>query len=210
MGYSIGHWTSFLAVALALNLAPGPDLAFILGHTLSRGRGAGLVAMLGIWAGALGHVALAAAGLSAVVATSAATFSVVKWVGAAYLVWLGLAALRGGGGPSPGGRSTSTAGLWAVFRRGVLIDLLNPKVAVFFLAFLPQFVVPGAGPVWFQLALHGVLVIAVAALVEPPLVLLAHRCARAFGATPRLAALVERALGAMLVGLGLELALTDR
>ncbi|MHA3026437.1 LysE family translocator [Chromohalobacter israelensis] len=88
--YSLVHWLAFLSAAVLLNLSPGPDIAFILGQTLRSGRRHGFAAMLGVWSGAALHVVMAAAGLSAILATSAVAFSVVKWVGAAYLIWLGV------------------------------------------------------------------------------------------------------------------------
>ncbi len=203
--YDLAHWMTFAAAAMALTLAPGPDLALIIAHTVKGGRRNGFAAMAGIWAGALGHVTLAAFGLSAILAASATAFAAIKWAGAAYLVWVGVQTLRGTGGPTagPGARHGDA---WRIFRQGVLTDLLNPKVAIFFLAFLPQFVVEGAGPVWAQLALHGVLVVASAVVVEPPLILLGERLAkRLHGRNPRL----ERALGGVLIGLGVRLALIE-
>ncbi len=211
--YDATHWTAFLTAAVLLNLSPGPDMAFILGHTVKGGARAGTAAMVGIWTGAFGHVLLAALGLSAIVAASALAFSVVKWVGVAYLLWIGVQALRSRGGtfpPAHAAASPERPALWAVYRQGVLIDLLNPKVAIFFLAFLPQFVVEGAGPVWAQILLHGVLVIAVAALVEPPLVLLGDRLTARLRHSQRLALWLDRTLGALLIGLGLRLAVTER
>ncbi len=157
--YSMLHWTTFVTAAILLNLSPGPDIAFILGQTVRGGRRAGFAAMAGIWTGALVHVGFAAAGLTAILASSAVAFSIVKWVGAAYLIYLGLSALGSQGGKFINDKvDISPSGL-KVMRQGVLVSLLNPKVAIFFLAFLPQFVVPGMDPTWAQLALHGTLII---------------------------------------------------
>ncbi len=208
--YTLAHWSTFLAAALLLNLSPGPDIAFILGHTVRGGAQAGTAAMLGIWTGAFGHVVLAALGLSAVVAASALAFSVLKWVGVAYLVWIGLQAIRSRGGPFVADSPKGGTSLGATFRQGVLIDLLNPKVALFFVAFLPQFVVDGAGPVWAQLLLHGSLIIAVAATIEPPLVLLGDRLTRRLRESRALGRWLDRALGTLLVGLAVRLALVER
>lgn len=205
--YSFAHWGAFLTAAVFLNLAPGPDIAFILGQTVRGGKRAGFAAMGGIWTGAFGHVLMAAVGLSAILATSAVAFSVVKWVGAAYLVWLGIKALRSGGGSFVSDQETANDRLMPVFRQGILIAVLNPKVAIFFLAFLPQFVVPGAGPVWAQLFLHGCLIIVVAALVEPPLVLAGERLTQRLRNNPGFALWMDRTLGAMFIALGLRLAL---
>ena len=87
--YTLVHWTTFGVAAILLSLSPGPDMAFILGQVAKGGRRAGFAAMFGIWTGTMIHVAMAAIGLSAVLATSAVAFSLVKWIGAAYLIWLG-------------------------------------------------------------------------------------------------------------------------
>lgn len=208
-GYDLAHWSAFLAAAALLNLSPGPDLAFILGHTARGGVRQGSAAMLGIWSGAFGHVLLAAFGLSAVVAASALAFSLVKWAGAAYLVFIGVQALRSRGAslPESGALPGKLQPFWPVFRQGMLIDLLNPKVAIFFLAFLPQFIVEGAGPVWAQLLLHGTLIIVVAAFIEPPIMLLGDRLASRLRKNSRW---MDKALGAFFIGLGLRLAAMDR
>ena len=210
LSYDLAHWTSFLIAATILNLAPGPDIAFILGHTARGGRASGLAAMFGIWSGALCHVAFAAAGLSAIVATSALAFAAIKWVGVVYLLWLGVQYLRSKGGSFASDTKVPTMGLGPIFRQGILIDLLNPKVAIFFLAFLPQFVAPGAGPVWLQLLVHGLLIIAISAVIEPPIVLLGDWLTRKLRTSNRLALWLDRTVGAMLLGLGIKLATTQR
>lgn len=208
--YDFVHWSEFLSAALLLNLAPGPDLAFILGHTARGGRQHGLAAMLGVWAGVLCHVTFAVVGLSALIAASAQAFAIVKWIGVAYLFWLGFQALRSRGGFLADTAPRSIVSRRRVFSQGVLVNLLNPKVATFFLAFLPQFLVAGAGPVWLQLLLHGVLVIAVAGLIEPPLVFFGDRVTARLRASNRLSLWLDRALGGMLIGLGLKLAAMRR
>jgi threonine/homoserine/homoserine lactone efflux protein len=208
--YSVAHWWEFFGAALLLNLAPGPDLAFILGHTARGGVRHGLAAMLGIWTGVLCHISFAVVGLSALIAASAEAFAVVKWIGVAYLLWLGVQALRSKGGFLADAGPASPVSRRRVFGQGMLVNLLNPKVAIFFLAFLPQFLVTGAGPVWLQLLLHGVLVIAVAGLIEPPLVFLGDRVTARLRASDRLSRWLDRALGTMLIGLGLKLAAMRR
>lgn len=210
LDYAPAHWMAFLSAALLLNLSPGPDMAFILAQAARQGRRAGIAAMLGGWSGTGLHVAMAALGLSAILATSALAFSVVKWLGAAYLVWLGLRTLLSRREADPAAPPASDPRARSIFRQGVLISLLNPKVAVFFLAFLPQFVVPGAGPASLQLAVHGLLIIAVAAVIEPPMVLAGARLAGRLRGHGRLGGWMERGLGALFVGLGARLALTER
>ncbi|KAB1441335.1 LysE family translocator [Pseudodesulfovibrio senegalensis] len=208
--YSLAHWSAFLAAAFLLNVSPGPDMAFILSHTVKGGKKAGLAAMLGIWTGASCHVLLAALGLTAIVAGSAMAFSVVKWAGVAYLLWLGVQAIRSDGGTLLVEKRGKSVSIGSVFRQGVFIDLLNPKVATFFLAFLPQFVVEGAGPVWAQLLLHGVLIIAVAAFVEPPVILCSDRLTEKLRRSRSLRVWLDRGLGSVLIALGVRLALTER
>ncbi|MEM6467777.1 MAG: LysE family translocator [Pseudomonadota bacterium] len=207
--YSLLHWTSFATAAVLLTLAPGPDIAFILGQTVAGGRKSGFAAMFGIWTGAFGHVLFATLGLSALLATSAVAFTAVKWIGAAYLIWLGLSALRSGGGGFVGTGSAAAAPA-RIYRQGVLVALLNPKVAIFFLAFLPQFVVPGAGPAAAQLFLHGCLIIVVAAVIEPPLVLAGASLTNRLRNNPRIGVWMDRTLGALFIGLGLRLAAETR
>lgn len=208
--YSLVHWTTFLAAAVLLNLSPGPDIAFILGQTVRGGRRLGFAAMFGIWTGAFGHVIMAAAGLSAILATSAVAFSIVKWIGAAYLIWLGIHALLSRGGSFVASDLSGPPDALPVFRQGVMVALLNPKVAVFFLAFLPQFVVPGAGPASAQLFLHGVLIIVVAGLVEPPLVWAGEKLTTRLRNNQRFGMWLDRSLGAIFVALGIRLALQER
>lgn len=204
--YTLAHWLTFLSAAALLNLSPGPDIAFILGHTIRSGRRSGFAALFGIWSGACLHVLMAAAGLSAILATSAIAFSMVKWIGAAYLLWLGFQALRSKGEGAwireAGGAVSSVR----IYRQGIFVSLLNPKVAIFFLAFLPQFVVEGAGPAWAQLLLHGGLIIAVAAFIEPPLILLGGRLAETLRRNKSLGLWLDRGLGTLFVALGIRLA----
>lgn len=208
--YSLAHWLAFLSAAVLLNLSPGPDMAFIIGQTARYGRKGGVAAMFGIWTGAGGHVLMAALGLSAVIATSATVFTLIKWVGAVYLVWLGIQALLSRGTHYEAVATQGGLNAWRLYRQGALVSLLNPKVAVFFLAFLPQFVAPGAGPVSAQLALHGLLIIVVAAIIEPPLVLLGARLVDGIKARPAIGLWLDRGLGALLVALGARLALSEK
>ena len=208
--YTLVHWLAFLSAAVLLNLSPGPDIAFILGQTLRSGRRYGFAAMLGVWSGAALHVVMAAAGLSAILATSAVAFSVVKWVGAAYLIWLGVKMLLSKGDSFISNGAGRDAKAQSVYWQGVLVSALNPKVAVFFLAFLPQFVVAGAGPVGAQLFLHGSLIIVVAAFIEPPLVMMGAKLGAFLKASPRVGMWMDRGLGGMFIALGARLAASTR
>lgn len=208
--YSIVHWMTFLSAAVLLNLSPGPDIAFILGQTLRSGRRHGFAAMFGIWSGAALHVVMAAVGLSAILATSALAFSVVKWVGAAYLIWLGIKMLLSKGDSFISSDGGGSLRMQSVYWQGMLVSALNPKVAIFFLAFLPQFVVQGAGPVGAQLLLHGSLIIVVAAFIEPPLVMAGSRLGAFLRKNQRVGLWMDRSLGALFVALGARLAASTR
>jgi len=149
----------FFVTAAAILLAiPGPAVLYIVGRSIGHGRNAGLVSALGIGVGTLVHTAAAAIGLSALLVSSARAFSVVKYVGAAYLIVLGIQRLRSEGPltASMGGDSSRTS-LSRIFGQGIVVNILNPKTALFFFAFLPQFIDPARGHVATQIASLGVL-----------------------------------------------------
>ena len=135
---------SFLAFALAglaLNIVPGADMTFVIASAARGGRRDGIVAALGIGGGALFHVLAAALGLSALLAASQTAFALIKWVGAAYLLYIAVSLIRSGGRSADAESRPRLSG-WLLFRAAALVNILNPKVALFFLAFLPQFVDP--------------------------------------------------------------------
>ncbi|GAB6175285.1 LysE family translocator [Desulfobaculum senezii] len=206
--YGMQHWATFFVAALLLNISPGPDMGFILANTVRGGKRHGFAAMFGVWTGSLCHTLFAAAGLSALLVASATAFSMVKYAGAAYLVWLGIQALRSKGAfaAQTGGGVVASPG--RIYRQGVFINILNPKAAVFFLAFLPQFVVPGVAPVPMQLALHGVLIILVAALVEPMVIFAGDRITTSLRSNRRVSQWFDRTLGAFFLFLGVRLAVS--
>jgi threonine/homoserine/homoserine lactone efflux protein len=151
----------FVAASLALTLVPGPAVLYVVARSVEGGRPAGLVSVLGIGAGGFVHVAFAALGLSALLVSSAAAFAVVKWLGVAYLIYLGigrfLARDEEDAAPTVGNEP-----LARVFSQGVIVNVLNPKTALFFLAFLPQFVDPSRGAVTAQIALLGTTFVVIA------------------------------------------------
>jgi threonine/homoserine/homoserine lactone efflux protein len=155
----------FALASLALVVAPGPNLIYIVTRSVSQGRRAGLVSAVGVEAGTLVHITAAAVGLSRLVATSALAFSVVKYAGAAYLLYLGLRALRRREGLDLSAAARSLR-LPRVFRDGIVVNVLNPKVALFFLAFLPQFVDPARGASAAQILALGVVFFGIALTVD--------------------------------------------
>lgn len=197
---------AFLAAGIALNLLPGPDTFYILGRSLTQGRTAGIVSTLGISTGALCHTLAAALGLSAILASSATAFLLVKYLGAGYLIFLGgQLLLSKETAESPAAAATSAA-LWTSYRQGVLTNLANPKVALFFLAFLPQFIVPGNPYGALPFLALGALFVCTGTLW----CLLLACCAAPLSNRLRQASsgqtLLRRVTGALFVGLGLKLA----
>jgi threonine/homoserine/homoserine lactone efflux protein len=201
----------FAGAALALIVIPGPAVLYILAQSVEHGRNAGVVSALGVATGGLVHITAAAVGISALVVSSAVAFSVVKYAGAAYLLYLGIRRLldRGRDAAEPG--VPREAEPWRIFRRGVLVNVLNPKTALFFLALLPQFVDPGRGPVLAQILVLGTLFV-VLALLSDSLYALG---AGALGAWVRRRRGVARDVGryagaAVYLGLGTATALASR
>jgi len=198
----------FVLAGLLLNITPGPDMALVMGRSLRDGAKAGAVAALGIGAGSFVHIAAAALGLSVVIATSAFAFAVVKWVGAAYLIVMGLMLLLAR--PADVARAElKAASLPSVFLQGFLTNALNPKVALFFLAFLPQFIDPAAP---YKALAFIVLGLAFNVTGTAWNLLVAWGAARAAGFSAVRSARVwlDRALGALFLGLGIRLALSER
>jgi threonine/homoserine/homoserine lactone efflux protein len=166
-------FVAFLLAAVALAIAPGPGLAYVVARTVAGGRAAGLASCAGTACGGFGHVLAAALGLSALVAESAAAFAVVKYAGAAYLVYLGIRALRAGD-YAPAGRPLEASGTTRAFADGVLVEVLNVKTAIFFLAFIPQFVDP-AQAIGRQFILLGSICVVLNTAVDVIAVLFAAR-----------------------------------
>jgi threonine/homoserine/homoserine lactone efflux protein len=195
----------FVLAGLALNIVPGADMTFVVASAARGGRRAGIVAALGIGAGTLVHILAATLGLSAILASSQAAFDLIKWIGAAYLLWIAFSLVRGGQAPAESARPERR-----VFRSAALINILNPKVALFFLAFLPQFVDPAAAMPWAQILCLGLWFDLVGTLVNIVIALAAA------GAAARLAKVswvgkAARWLAATLIGaLAVQLALASR
>ncbi|MFF0862856.1 LysE family translocator [Nonomuraea sp. NPDC003560] len=151
----ITHIALFCAATLGLLVVPGPAVLYIVTRSVSQGRSAGFVSVLGVHAGSLVHIGAAALGLSALIAASATAFTVVKYVGVAYLLWLGLRKLMKRGGESEEVVELQVQSRRRLFWEGFVVNVLNPKTAVFFLTFLPLFTVPAAGPVGPQILMLG-------------------------------------------------------
>jgi len=201
----ITRFAAFLLACLALNLTPGLDTFYILARSGREGRAVGLTAALGINAGCVVHTAAAVLGVSAILMTSALAFALLKYLGAAYLVWIGLRMLL-----SRTAARTSTAtrgqGMGAAFRQGLLTNVLNPKVALFYLAFLPQFVSAPAGHPQLALLVLGLSFIGTGLCWSMVLALLGGRIHRLLQTRPQLGGWMDRFCGTVLLGFGLRLA----
>jgi threonine/homoserine/homoserine lactone efflux protein len=195
----------FAASTLALLAVPGPSVVYVVARSVEHGRTAGLVSMLGLEAGALVHVVLAAVGVTAVLASSPWAFTVVRVVGAGYLLVMGVRQLvrRGhGGGNAEHVGGPASASRWRLFRDGVLVDVLNPKTALFFLAFLPQFVEPARGAVPLQVLLLGVCFVGLAAVVDSTYALAASALRRRRARSERSSGRLQKVTGLVYLGLG--------
>ena len=207
---------AYLATAVVLVIIPGPGTAWIVAQTVAGGTARGLRAGLGLETATLIHALAAGLGLSAVLATSALAFEMLKYAGALYLVWLGIKAWRGGREataddphPAPAGPQPS-GDLSGVYWRSVATGVLNPKVALFFLAFLPQFVHPERGLAWLQFLVLGALLSVIGFTNSAVLSTMIGRFGRSLRGDGAFARWRQRVLGTFFIGLGLRLALQQR
>ena len=211
----IHHWPLFIGAGLLLNLTPGADMALVVRCAAAQGWRAGAAAALGVGAGCWVHIAAAALGLSALLAGSPTAFALLRWVGAAYLVWLGLSLLR-----SPAATAASAAvdpanravAWWQVFRQGFLTNALNPKVALFFLAFVPQFITAGAPHKALAFIVLGTVFVVNSTLVNLAIAGLAAALGQRLAGRPaarRVGRWLNCGVGALFIALGLRLALGE-
>jgi threonine/homoserine/homoserine lactone efflux protein len=200
----------FLVAALALNLTPGADMTYVIARTATQGRAAGVAASFGIAGGSFVHTALAAFGVSAILAHSEAAFITVKAVGAAYLLYLAWKALVNGAARSSAPRILPPVSLWRLFAEGMLTNILNPKVALFILAFLPQFVDPTAGPVWLQILFLGMLFNISGTTVNCIVTLSTAAAAGLLRGSAGIGRWLNRLSALVFVGLAIRLALAER
>jgi RhtB (resistance to homoserine/threonine) family protein len=211
----------FILAGWALNLTPGPDVFYMITHALKSGWRAGAVAAAGITAGCFVHVAAATVGLSAIITASATAFTVIKWIGAAYLVYVGWNMLTSkasavnhlANAAAPSGVQQVSAAVQAnyrkIFMQGFYTNVLNPKVALFFLAFLPQFISPTAAQPWLAFLALGVLFNVNAIPVNLGYVTLAAWVSQRSAALQRGMHWLERAAGALFIGFGIKLAFSE-
>ena len=196
----------FAAASFALIVVPGPSVLYIVGASISQGRRAGLMSMLGVQAGGLIHVFAAAIGVSALIASSAEAFTAVKFAGAAYLVYLGIQRIRHAGEDDHAEQAPRSHA--HLFRQGVVVNVLNPKVAIFFVAFLPQFIDPDAGAPGLQIVILGLLFLLIAMISDGTYALLAGTAAEHLRGSFRSRQRLDRISGTIIIGLGAVAAIT--
>ena len=199
----------FITAALVVLLIPGPGVLYTIARSLSQGQRAGLVSVLGLSVGALVHVAAATVGLSAILLTSATAFDIVKTLGAGYLIYLGIRTLLARRS-EVSAEAITPRSLYRLFTDGVLVSVLNPKIAVFFLAFLPQFVVADAGPVAQQVLFLGLLYVGLALCTDGAYAIAAGRLRHWLGSKVIQGPGPQYASGAVYIGLGVSTALADQ
>lgn len=202
----------FFLAALAIALSPGPGIFYVAARSLAGGRDEGLASSLGTGLGGLVHVAAGAVGVSALVLASAEAFALLKIAGAIYLIWLGIRMIRQAGHQSQiaAGMHAVPTGVRRAFSEGILVEALNPKTAAFFLAFLPQFVDPAAGPVWLQFLLLGLVSVVLNTAVDVVVALMASRARSMAVARPSLLRRLRQGAGLGIASLGLALVFARR
>lgn len=196
----------FVTSAILLNLTPGQDTLYIVGRSLAQGRRAGFLSVFGIASGSVVHTAAAAMGLSALLAASPHAFTFLKWGGAAYLVYVGARLILERPTPMDGPDSPASESPWNVYRDGFLTNLLNPKVALFYLAFLPQFVSPSSESKTLAFLFLGALFMCTGTTWSLVLAWGASGLGRRFRERPAAGSILKRATGATFVGLGVKMA----
>lgn len=214
--FGIVHFPFFVVAVFLLNITPGPDTAYIVGRSVAQGRTAGLMSALGISAGCCVHSLACAFGLTAVLATSATAFTVIKFAGAIYLVYLGVRLLLSSPAKAAANPDAATAsrvapqGSRQLFLQGFWTNVLNPKVVLFFVSFFPQFVAAGSDRKVLAFLTLGVVFVAMSTLWNCFLAWVAGSMTRRLGGKPTLKRWLDRLVGGAFVGLGLRLATAQR
>lgn len=199
----------FVTASLALLLVPGPAVLYIMTRSIDQGRKAGLISVAGIHSGTLVHILAAALGLSAILLSSALAFDIVKYLGAAYLIYLGVKKLLGKDESDPT-EALQKQSLKQIYKQGVIVNVLNPKTALFFFAFLPQFVDPTHGSVSLQIMLLGLIFVGLGAITDSTYAVVSSLLAGRLRESRRFKQVQRYVSGTVFVGLGITAALAGR
>jgi len=200
---------TFFIASVLLALAPGPDNIFVLTQSALRGKSAGIAVMFGLCTGLIGHSCAVAFGVAVIFQTSALAFSILKYFGAGYLLYLAWGAFRASTEKIES-KPNGSLNHWKLYRRGIIMNITNPKVSLFFLAFLPQFADPTRGPVALQILLLGGLFIAATILIFGSIALLAGTLGEWLNRSARVQKILNWVAGTVFVGLALKLATIKR
>jgi threonine/homoserine/homoserine lactone efflux protein len=200
-----GQLVGFLIAAVIITASPGPDNLMVLSRGISKGRKQGIIFGLGCALGCLSHTLLAVIGVSAMIAASPEAFTILKIAGGLYLVWLGINALRSQGCAKVNEVQFNDQALTKLFLKGVFANAINPKVVLFFLSFLPQFIIPSNGDISWQLAVLGVTFTAQAAVLFGLLGYFSGSIGQWLNTKPKAGMILDRVAGAVFIGLGLRL-----
>ncbi len=203
------HFLVFLSAALILSLTPGPGIFYVLGRTLNGGRREGALSSLGTFVGGLVHVVFAAFGLSAILATSAVAFQIVRYAGALYLIYLGITMIRTRNVQLSSSPETPSGRAKHPFYQGIITEVLNPKTALFFLSFIPQFVTPSNGTPALQFLLLGSISVSLNTMADLAVVLSAGYLAHKLKANAKFNRRQRTASGIGMIGLGFYVAASD-
>ena len=211
---SVDNLLLFAIASVLLVLTPGPNLLYLMSRTLAQGRAAGLVSMAGTTTGFVVHIVAASLGLSAVFVAVPVAYDALRWAGAGYLLWLAWDSVRSGADGGPGGifapRALPKAAPAKLLRMGLLTSILNPKVALFYLALFPQFVDPARGSVLTQSLVLGLVQIVIAVIGDTLFILAAARVSRWLAERPLWASAQRWLLASVFAGIAAKLALDDR
>jgi threonine/homoserine/homoserine lactone efflux protein len=202
------NFSLFLLAAFIIAAVPGPGIFYVAARTLSGGRTTGIASTFGTALGGLVHVVAGGLGVSAIILASAQLFTVLKLVGALYLIWLGIRIIRQAGDPPP--EQAGPTGAKRAFREGVAVEAFNPKTAAFFLAFIPQFLEPAAGYAALQFMTLGLISVTLNTLADVVVVKVASRVRASLARRPRFIQRLRQGSGLFIAGLGISLALARR
>ena len=203
----IQNFSLFLVSCILLNITPGQDTMYIIGRSIAQGRKAGMISVLGIMSGVLVHTLLAAFGLSVILAASSLAFSIVKYLGAGYLIWIGFGFLRKGGHDNNLKiNKKERLRSWTIYRQGILTNVLNPKVSLFFLSFLPQFVIPQADFIFVPFLMLGMTFFTTGSLWCLVLVCGSTWLTDKIRHQTTVGGILKKLTGTLFVGLGIKLA----
>jgi len=200
------YWVIFITAAILLNIAPGPDMIYLITKTMAKGKKIGFASILGLGTGALIHTLFVALGISAIISTSVVVFKIIKYIGAGYLFYLGIKGIFFGGiNISNVEKSQEKESFIKAFFQAIIIDVTNPKVALFFIAFLPQFYLNNGTSKIVQFMTLGIIIVLIGFVVESTIVLLADKIANVLKTKPTVAKVLDKLFGTVLIGLGIRL-----